>query len=78
MAGLAWLSFFLNLALDALALGAHLDGALQLALKLGAGGPRKKGFWKTIVLLMTPLARRLEGPADRLGAAEKLQESWHF
>ena len=24
-----------------LALGAHLDGALQLALKLGAGGPRK-------------------------------------
>ena len=30
-----------NLALDVLALGAHLDGALQLALKLGAGGPRK-------------------------------------
>ena len=23
-------------------------------------------------------ARRLEGPAHRLGAAEKLQESWHF
>ena len=30
-----------NLALDVLAPGAHLDGALQLALKLGAGGPRK-------------------------------------
>ena len=30
-----------HLALHALALGAHLDGALQLALKLGAGGPRK-------------------------------------
>ena len=30
-----------DLALDVLALGAHLDGALQLALKLGAGGPRK-------------------------------------
>ena len=30
-----------NLALDVLALGAHLDGALELALKLGAGGPRK-------------------------------------
>ena len=30
-----------HLALHVLALGAHLDGALQLALKLGAGGPRK-------------------------------------
>ena len=30
-----------NLALDVLALGAHLDGALRLARKLGAGGPRK-------------------------------------
>ena len=33
-----------NLALDVLALGAHLDGALQLALKLGAGG--RKGLLK--------------------------------
>ena len=30
-----------HLALHVLALGADLDGALQLALKLGAGGPRK-------------------------------------
>ena len=30
-----------HLALHVLALGAHLDGALQLALKLRAGGPRK-------------------------------------
>ena len=30
-----------HLALHVLALGAHLDGALQLALKLGAGDPRK-------------------------------------
>ena len=30
-----------HLALHVLALGAHLDGALQLALKLGAGGPQK-------------------------------------
>ena len=38
-----------HLALHVLALGAHLDGALQLALKLGAGGPRK-GLLKTIML----------------------------
>ena len=30
-----------HLALHVLALGAHLDSALQLALKLRAGGPRK-------------------------------------
>ena len=58
-----------HLALHVLALGAHLDGALQLALKLGAGGPRK-GLLEDDHVVDDALLRLLR-PQLQVGVARK-------
>ena len=65
--------------LHVLALGAHLDGALQLALKLGAGGPRKGLLEDDHVVddgLLHPIRPQLQVGVARKAHALLAPSSW--